>query len=117
MWHEREWLASPIDVLTSLQLNGLVASLATVKFRLLVVSRSWTRFSGMEAYDSRAAWISWTRLRKLVIQHRESTSPLGDAWPELCSPKLPRSVSKRISTTSLPDLTLHFELPKDHDKN
>jgi hypothetical protein len=110
-WLELHRSLSNREVLSRLELDGLVTSPETVRFELVVISRSWTRFSGKDALDNRAAWTSWTRLRKLLIQHRESDSPLRDAWSELCNPEAPRPPATRTSIVQLPNLTLHFKLP------
>jgi hypothetical protein len=110
-WLEQHRTLAQDDVLFMLELDGVVASPKSTRFELLVVSRSWTRIAGQEPFDSRAAWTSWSRLRKLIIQHRESKSPLADAWAELRSPQPPRPRRTRTSLVPLPNLTLEFEVP------
>lgn len=110
-WLEQHSSPAQNDALSMLELDGVVTSPNSVRFELLVVSRSWTRITGEDPFDSRAAWTSWSRLRKLIIQHRASKSPLADAWAELRSPRPPRPGRTRTSSVPLPQLTLKFELP------
>lgn len=48
--------------------------------RYIVLSRSWTRLSGKPEYDSRAAWVSWTRLCRLVSETPDGMRPLHYVW-------------------------------------
>lgn len=112
-WFEQHQGPAQKELLAMLELDKAVTSPYSVRYELVVITRSWARFAGMGTFDSRAAWTSWTRLRKLIIQHSPSHSPLKNAWTELCDPKPPRARRTRPSVVELPELTLSFDLPSD----
>lgn len=107
-WLGRMSVRSPSEILRLLELQDLVKDSSRVQFRLIMLSRSWTRFSGKPTYNSNAAWISWTRLRRLLIQNQSPNAPLDAAWQEMCKPRPRMVATMRSSSTSLPNLTLHF---------
>ena len=110
-WFEQHQGPAQKELLATLELDKHVTSPYSVRFKLVVITRSWARFAGMGTFDTRAAWTSWTRLRKLIIQHSPSHSPLKNAWTELFDPKPPRARRSRPSVVELPELTLNFDLP------
>lgn len=107
-WVERSRADSLPDMLTRLELREEVRDYKNVDFKLIVLSRRWTQFSGKSAYDDRAGWISWARLRKLMITSQNPRAKLNDAWTEITNPRPRRYIPGEPRATRLPGLTIFF---------
>ncbi|WP_313166810.1 hypothetical protein [Massilia oculi] len=107
-WLARMWPVSAPAVLSALDLQHVLTDPSIVRFRLVMLSRLWTRFSGKPAYNDGAAWISWTRLRKLLFQSQKPNASLDAAWREMCVPSPRTSLPMRSSEVVLPGLMLYF---------
>ena len=77
-----EWQARTInrDILQLFGLHKIQCDIENLKVRLIVLSRIWTRFGGEVNQDSRAAWISWSRLRYLCLENHRREDPLNVSW-------------------------------------
>ncbi|WP_208277480.1 hypothetical protein [Massilia oculi] len=70
------------EILQHVGIDNISIDIPTLKVRYLLLNRGWTRFSGKEAFDPRAAWISWSRLCWLMLCASDRTARLDHAWRE-----------------------------------
>lgn len=79
-----------VDLLKHVGLGSAGADPETLRVRLIMLNRGWTRFSGKEMFDTRAAWMSWSRLSWMLRGAQLCGSQLDEAW------------QKAMQTQSLP---------------
>lgn len=72
------------EILRQLDLPVQDVDVKAMAIHLIMLSRLDTRISAaQDEYDRRAAWVSWPRLQRLVLDNKTSHPPLSCAWDQL----------------------------------
>lgn len=71
---------SRAELAKALNIEKYTANPEIFEVRYIVLNRSWTRLSGKPKYDGPAAWVSWTRLLRLVSETPGGMRPLHYVW-------------------------------------
>lgn len=68
------------ELLARLGLSGTDIATSAVQIKLIVLSRSWTKFSGKAPYHAGGVWLSWSYFRLLLKQARNLSAPLAEVY-------------------------------------
>jgi hypothetical protein len=107
----KEWVSKRTftNVLQHVGVDDASINVSTLQIRYLLLNRGWTRFSAKEAFDTRGAWISWSRLCWLMRCASDSASRLDEAWREASESRAqPLRPTGERRETALPGLTVVF---------